>query len=46
MYIKTVEKKLGGKKIWTPLSEKKGARIEKNAKNGGLGPYIDEYSII
>ena len=35
MYIKTYEKKIWVKKIfWTPLSEKTGARNEKNAKNG------------
>ena len=34
MYIKTVEKKIGAKnKFWTPISEKTGARKEKNAKN-------------
>ena len=34
MNIKTEEKTFGAKKkIWTPLSEKTGARKEKNAKN-------------
>ena len=34
MNIKTEEKTIGAKKnFWTPLSEKTGARKEKNAKN-------------
>ena len=38
MYIKAVEKKLGHKKFWTPLSEKTGSRKEKTLKMTNFRP--------
>ena len=39
MYIKTDEKQIGPKKnFWIPLSEKTGARMEKNAKMTNFRP--------
>ena len=36
MYIKLTKKKFARKNFLDPLSEKTGARIEKNAKNGPI----------